>query len=153
MRLLGVFVFAFTCILLALNLGEEIIKTALQAGSILVNHIFTAINQHWKTIEQIFYSQSLVKIVIALALAIPISLWLIKHNQPHSQLLSKRKTAIFLAIFLGWLGLHRFYLGQVGRGLLYLILLYFYAPFVVLISWIDAMRFFLMDDELFTLKK
>ena len=36
------------------------------------------------------------------------------------ELMKSKKTAILLAIFLGYLGIHRFYLGQIGLGVLYL---------------------------------
>ncbi len=36
------------------------------------------------------------------------------------ELMKSRKTAMLLAIFLGYLGIHRFYLGQIGLGVLYL---------------------------------
>ena len=31
-----------------------------------------------------------------------------------------RKTALLLCIFLGWFGFHRFYVGKIGTGFLYL---------------------------------
>ncbi|MGN1031098.1 MAG: TM2 domain-containing protein, partial [Butyricicoccaceae bacterium] len=31
----------------------------------------------------------------------------------------RRKTALLLCTFLGWLGVHRFYLGKIRTGLLY----------------------------------
>jgi|TARA_B110000908_G_scaffold131362_1_gene154601 TM2 domain-containing membrane protein YozV len=37
-----------------------------------------------------------------------------------NELMKSRKTAMLLAIFLGYLGIHRFYLGQIGLGVLYL---------------------------------
>ena len=32
----------------------------------------------------------------------------------------KRKVALLLCIFLGWLGFHLFYVGRIGKGLLYM---------------------------------
>tara|TARA_B110000037_G_scaffold30488_1_gene36565 strand:- start:713 stop:925 length:213 start_codon:yes stop_codon:yes gene_type:complete len=37
-----------------------------------------------------------------------------------NELMKSRKTAMLLAIFFGYLGIHRFYLGQIGLGVLYL---------------------------------
>ena len=31
----------------------------------------------------------------------------------------KRKVALLLCIFLGWLGFHLFYVGRIGKGVLY----------------------------------
>jgi len=31
----------------------------------------------------------------------------------------KRTAALILCIFLGWLGFHQFYVGRIGKGLLY----------------------------------
>ena len=39
-------------------------------------------------------------------------------NQPLSE--KKKSTAALLCFFLGWLGIHRFYLGYKGMGILYL---------------------------------
>jgi len=36
--------------------------------------------------------------------------------------MKSKKTAIILAIFLGAVGAHRFYLGQTGKGILYFLL-------------------------------
>jgi len=33
----------------------------------------------------------------------------------------RRKTAIILCLFLGWIGVHRFYLGRLISGLVYLL--------------------------------
>jgi len=62
---------------------------------------------------------------------------------------SKTAAALF-ALFLGWAGIHRFYLGQVGLGILYFCLMFFGISFVLGI--IDAVVFFNMDDETFDRK-
>lgn len=33
--------------------------------------------------------------------------------------IKKRWTAFFLCLFLGWMGVHKFYLGKIGMGVLY----------------------------------
>jgi len=44
-------------------------------------------------------------------------------------------TAVLLALFLGGLGIHKFYLGQTGLGILYLIFCWTYIPsFIALIE-------------------
>jgi TM2 domain-containing membrane protein YozV len=59
---------------------------------------------------------------------------------------SKTTTAI-LALFLGGLGAHRFYLGQIGRGFLYLIFCWTFIP--CLIAFIDFIIFLTMDENRF----
>lgn len=61
----------------------------------------------------------------------------------------KDKTlAGILALFFGGLGVHRFYLGQVGWGIVYLILI----PVAWLLGIIDALSFFSMDQDEFDRK-
>jgi len=63
----------------------------------------------------------------------------------------KRTTAALLAFFLGIIGIHRFYLGQVGLGLLYLLFCWvFFIP--ALIGIIDMIVFLSMDDKKFNEK-
>jgi TM2 domain-containing membrane protein YozV len=62
---------------------------------------------------------------------------------------SKTAAALF-ALFLGWAGIHRFYLGQVGLGILYFCLMFFGISFVLGI--IDAVVFFGMDEQTFNRK-
>lgn len=62
----------------------------------------------------------------------------------------KTKAGLF-ALFLGGLGIHRFYLGQVGLGLLYFFLVFFFG-ISVLLGIIDAIAFFNMSDEEFDRK-
>lgn len=52
--------------------------------------------------------------------------------------MKNKKTAALLAICLGWLGVHRFYLGQTGKGIRNLIFfpLSFFASIFTGISWL-----------------
>lgn len=62
---------------------------------------------------------------------------------------SKIAAALF-AFFLGWAGGHKFYLGQVGLGFLYL--LFFWTGIPALISLIEFILFLTMSDEEFNRK-
>lgn len=64
--------------------------------------------------------------------------------------MKSKTTAILLAFFLGGLGIHRFYLGQNGRGLLYLLFSWTGIPFII--SIIDAIMLLIMSEESFTKK-
>lgn len=50
-------------------------------------------------------------------------------------------------MFLGWAGIHRFYLRQPGYGVFYIFLMFFGVSFIL--GLIDALVFFLMSDEEF----
>ena len=60
-----------------------------------------------------------------------------------------RRTAILLAIFLGGLGVHRFYLGNTIIGLLYFLLSWTFIPLFV--SWVEAVYWCCISDERFYL--
>jgi len=62
--------------------------------------------------------------------------------------MKNKNIAGLLALFLGALGIHRFYLGQTGLGIMYIVLI-FISP---IISFIDAIIFFSMDSENFNIK-
>jgi TM2 domain-containing membrane protein YozV len=62
--------------------------------------------------------------------------------------MKNKNIAGLLALFFGFFGIHRFYLGQTGLGIFYLIFL----PISWLISFIDAIVFFSMDKENFNIK-
>ena len=66
----------------------------------------------------------------------------------------KNKTAAGLfAIFLGWAGVHRFYLGQIGLGILYVFLtIISFAIIPTFIGIIDAIILFSMTEEAFDAK-
>lgn len=139
----------FVIILVALTFGEAIIHHMYAWLSYLTGLVI----HNFSDIYHALYgwaSQHVSKILIALVLTVPISLWIIKSkgadlNQPAS----KRKIAIILAIFLGWLGGHRFYLGQIGWGIVYLILFYVVPPLAVVFGLIDALRYLFMNDDEF----
>jgi TM2 domain-containing membrane protein YozV len=61
-----------------------------------------------------------------------------------------KNVAGILALFLGWAGIHRFYLGQVGLGIFYAILMF--TGISAVLGLIDAVAFFLMDQETFDRK-
>ena len=61
-----------------------------------------------------------------------------------------KNVAGILALFLGGFGVHRFYLGQNGLGVFYL--LFFWFPIIWFVGLIDAIVFFSMDKENFDRK-
>lgn len=64
--------------------------------------------------------------------------------------MKNKTTAGLLALFLGWAGVHRFYLGQTGLGILYFFLMFFGVSFIL--GLIDAIVFFSMDENEFNRK-
>lgn len=53
--------------------------------------------------------------------------------------------AIIIALFLGWIGGHKFYLGQQGLGIVYL--LFFWTGIPALVTLIDIVLLLLMSDH------
>ena len=64
--------------------------------------------------------------------------------------MKSRVAAILLALFLGGLGAHKFYLGQVGMGLLYLVFCWTGIPAIV--ALVEANLYLLASDEDFQKK-
>lgn len=64
--------------------------------------------------------------------------------------MKSKTTATVLCLFLGGFGIHRFYLGQTGLGLLYLIFFWTFIP--AFIALIDFTMLLLMSEETFNLK-
>lgn len=56
-------------------------------------------------------------------------------------------TAGLLALFLGGLGIHKFYLGKGGQGILYLIFCWTWIPSII--AFIEAIIYFTMDEDRF----
>lgn len=64
--------------------------------------------------------------------------------------MKNKNIAGVLALFLGGLGAHKFYLGKTGVGILYLCLCWTYIP--AIISLIEAIRFFTSSEADFNAK-
>lgn len=64
--------------------------------------------------------------------------------------MKNKSTAAILAFFLGGIGVHRFYLGQGGLGILYLIFCWTFVP--AIIAFVDFIIFLTMDENKFNAK-
>lgn len=64
---------------------------------------------------------------------------------------SKSKmTAVLLAFFLGGLGAHKFYLGKIGQGLIYLIFCWTFIPSII--AFIEFIIYLCTSEEDFARK-
>ena len=61
-----------------------------------------------------------------------------------------RIAAALLAFFLGGFGIHKFYLGQIGWGIIYLIFFWTFIP--ALVAFIEFILLLIMNDETFNEK-
>lgn len=61
-----------------------------------------------------------------------------------------RITAALLAFFLGGIGAHKFYLGQVGIGVVYLLFCWTFIP--AIIAFIEFIIYLTQDDATFAAK-
>ncbi len=61
-----------------------------------------------------------------------------------------KTTAILLTLFLGGFGAHKFYLGQTGLGILYLLFFWTFIPAIV--ALIEFIIFLTMSEEAFAKK-
>jgi TM2 domain-containing membrane protein YozV len=61
--------------------------------------------------------------------------------------MKNRIVAALLALFLGGLGLHKFYLGQIGWGVLYLV--FFWTPFPWVAAFFETIGLLVTSDEKF----
>lgn len=64
--------------------------------------------------------------------------------------MKNKTTAAVIAFFLGGIGGHRFYLGQVGLGILYFIFCWTFVP--AFIAFIDFIAFLAMSEDNFNMK-
>ncbi|MGB6156023.1 TM2 domain-containing protein [Castellaniella sp.] len=139
----------FVVILLALSFGEaafgQVFAWISRLTGLLIHNfgdLFAAIGTYLRAHTG--------KVLLALLLTIPVSLWILRsHRDTLGRPTSQRRIAIFLAIFLGWLGAHRFFLGQVGWGIGFLFITWIFIPLAAVLGLIDAARYLFMDDETF----
>jgi TM2 domain-containing membrane protein YozV len=61
-----------------------------------------------------------------------------------------RLAAVLLAFFLGWVGAHKFYLGRIGFGFLYLV--FFWTGIPAILGIIEAIIYLTMTDHAFAAK-
>ena len=143
----------FLAILLALTFGDALLAQAYAWISQLTGWIVHNFADLYEGLRY-YLSTHTTKVVLAIALTIPVSWWVFRSREKELRNpANHRKIAIVLAICLGWLGAHRFYLGQIGWGIVYLLILWFFAPLVIVLSLIDAVRYFFMTDEQFTIAR
>ena len=64
--------------------------------------------------------------------------------------MKSRTTAAILAIFLGGIGAHKFYLNQGGMGILYLLFCWTFIPSII--GFFEGIIFLTMDDQKFNMK-
>jgi|SRR5690606_8688499 len=138
----------FLAVLLALTFGETFAGHVLDAFHYLSDVVVRNFSGVYHAVA-LYVSEHTVKVLIALALTVPLTFWVVR-NKDVENIHNRRKIAILLAILLGWLGAHRFYLGQIGRGLIYLLLfIAFPAALVIFLSLLDAVRYWFMTDDAF----
>jgi TM2 domain-containing membrane protein YozV len=62
-----------------------------------------------------------------------------------------RIVAGVLALLVGGLGIHKFYLGNIGLGIVYLIFFWTFIPAVI--AFIEGIIYLVQDDKTFSLKQ
>jgi TM2 domain-containing membrane protein YozV len=64
--------------------------------------------------------------------------------------MKSKVVAALLAFFLGGIGIHRFYLGQMGLGIMYLLFCWTFIPSVI--AFLDGIIFLAVDSSTFDAK-
>ncbi|MDY3331968.1 MAG: TM2 domain-containing protein [Pelistega sp.] len=142
----------FIAVLIALMFGEGLLRTLFY----FLENTFAFVFDYWRAFYEYaaeFIEANPFKLLLAIIITVIATFWVFsKHGDELNAPANKRKIAIILAIFLGWIGAHRFYLNQYGKGICYILLSILFTPLVVLISFIDAARFLFSTDEEFRAK-
>ena len=146
---IGVYGLTFLVILLALSFGETVFHEVFAWISSLTGLLIRNFGDLYHAAADYLRAHT-GKVLLAIILTIPASLWILRsRGEALGRPASQRKIAIVLAIFLGWLGAHRFYQGQVGWGLGMLVICWIFMPLAVVLGLIDAIRYLFMDDDTF----
>lgn len=66
---------------------------------------------------------------------------------PYPRSPKNKGVAIVLALLLGGFGIHKFYLNQVGLGILYLVFCWTFVPAIIAI--VEAIVYAVMDEDVF----
>lgn len=139
----------FLIILVALTFGESVARQLFA----WISHVTGLVIYNFSDIYVLVRDYVQVhagKVILAAVLTVPLWLWILRSKGDELRAPNtNRKIAIVLAVFLGWLGAHRFYIGQIGWGIGYLILFYLFAPLAVLAGFVDAIRYLFMSDDEF----
>lgn len=150
----------FLLVMLALTYGADVLqgfKDWFERNTgLIINNIHDVFRYVW-----FYFSNNWFKVILALILTALICAWLFAgratatdstSGKPRAATDNRKKIAIILAVFLGWAGIHRFYLNQFWTGLLYLIIGLLFTPLGVLLGLIDAVRYYTTNDEEFLVK-
>jgi TM2 domain-containing membrane protein YozV len=62
-----------------------------------------------------------------------------------------RITAGVLALLLGGIGVHKFYLGKIGLGIVYILFCWTFVP--AIIAFVEGIIYLVQDDKTFSLKQ
>lgn len=158
LRTLALGLIIFIALIFALSLGEDVGHFVYQYVGRVVDALWaviTILSAHGQAfIEHLWgYMQTnRLKVFLALALTAPITFWLVRQKKTPEQANAgpNKKVATLLALLLGWLGAHRFYLNQIGWGLAFLVGCYIFPPLALIFGIVDALRYALMDQAEFS---
>lgn len=159
LRTLALGIVIFVALIFALSMGEDVGRFVFQyLGQVFdallrVVKILSAHSQAFIAHLWSYMQANRLKVLLALVLTAPITYWLVRQRasqQSDGPKGPSKQVATGLAFFLGWLGAHRFYLNQIGWGLAFLACCYIFPPLALILGWVDALRYALMDKTEFT---